>query len=1654
MSTSRRRFTATLLPNGKVLVAGGYGGSGVTSTAELYDPKSGLFALTGTMNAARANHTATLLRDGKVLIAGGTNGTTVQGTIEIYDPATGIFTSIATPMISPRTEHTATLAPGGAVFFAGGTDGNTILDTIESFNPSTSTFTLNGHMSTPRKNHAALALTGSLFVWGGTSTGSNALNTSDDMNLTTGVIYMTSSCCTARSGAAASLLPTGKWVISGGTNGTSVYSSADGWVGSPSAVSGSMSAPRIRHTSTVLSDGRLLIAGGDDDAGHVTASADVLRDSISTSPSFGSSIYMNVAREVPSATLLPDGRVLIAGGTNGFTNYVNTAEVLGGPSGTILMRSARAYHTATLLRNGKVFLAGGYDGNRYTASTEFFDPTTNTFSAGPDMLQDRGDHTATMLRDGRVLLAGGYSTTRGNYTSTAEVYDPVTNTFTMVANTMSNTRLTAAAALLDDGRVLIAGGVSFSGGYVYPLTADLYDPSTNRFTRTVGDLAIGRSRTGTAKLPNGKVLIVGGQNFNAGCLASAELYDPATQTFSTVPMTTCRNEVAATLLASGSVLVAGGSQGGSVRLSSAEIYETASNSFRALSQTMNVAHSRHAALQNANGQVLIIGGQNSGFNPQTTIDVFNSGTAIASRRPTVSAVTASVALPGRITVTGSNFRSDCEGAGGATQQSVSAFPMLALQRVDSGDYSFGKPDAWSDTTLTAPMSGIAAGQYRVSVITGGAQSGQKISEIGCPSLTRPSGLTAFATTPTRNDLSWSATGTAFDHYNVYRANGACGSGSYVKIGETTATSYADSTTVPGAVYSYAITAAGSNNECESALSNCADTGSVAIPVITAGGPTSFCPGGSVTLTSSATTGNWWSTGETSRSIVVVASMNVTVTVTDANGHSATSAPLLVKVHDLQTPTVTASGPLSFCEGGSVTLTSSPATSYLWSNGATTQSIVVTQSNGYYVTIVDSNGCSASSQPVSVNVMPAPVKPAIYTYSSSAICEGSSLLLVSSNANGGTYLWSTGETTQSITVTQAGSYTVAVTNANGCSTSSDPLIVTVGTAPAVPAIIAPDSFCSTTAAHASAQAEAGITYNWSIANGTITYANGSNADYVANPGAASVTITVTATNANGCSSSTSKNITVVASPQPRIDASGPTTFCQGGSVTLTASGGDSYLWSTGATTSSITVSAEGTYTVAVSNVAGCSASTSIATVVHQPPAVSFTGNLPVCMNVEAAREVTPTTAASYQWSITNGTITQSAGHRVYFLANANPATLTVTVTDTNGCSTTESQTVTVTSPVTPTITAQGATTFCAGGSVTLTASSGVAYSWSNGATTQAITVNTTGAYLVTVTDASGCSAQSAATNVTVNERPAIPVVTTSGPTTFCSGGSVNLTAPAGYAYLWSNGATSQSINVTSSGTFSVTVTNASGCSAQSGSTTVTANANPATPVVTASGPLTFCTGGSVTLTAPSGYSYLWSNGATTQSINVTSSGTFSVTVTNASGCSAQSGSTSVTVNANPATPIITAGGSTSICAGSNVTLTAPAGFSYRWSNGATTQSINATAAGNYTVTVTNANGCSATSAPTTVTLKTSTALAQPSNITISRNTTGTLSVSATGTNLRYQWYQGTAGNTATPLGTQATQSVGPYKQKGTYSFWVRVTGDCGVVSSGTVTVTVN
>lgn len=237
------------------------------------------------------------------------------------------------------------------------------------------------------------------------------------------------------------------------------------------------------------------------------------------------------------------------------------------------------------------------------------------------------------------------------------------------------------------------------------------------------------------------------------------------------------------------------------------------------------------------------------------------------------------------------------------------------------------------------------------------------------------------------------------------------------------------------------------------------------------------------------------------------------------------------------------------------------------------------------------------------------------------------------------------------------------------------------------------------------------------------------------------------------------------------------------------------------------------------------------------------------------------------------------------------------------------------------------------------------------------LTTSATYYATLFDGT-CESLRVPVSATIFAVPAKPVVSNSGAGSFCTGGSVTLTVPTAASYAWSSGETTQQISVTTSGTFTASVTDANGCTSEtSDPLVISVLPLPAKPIVNASGALSFCDGGSVTLSTASASAYSWSGGQTSQQLTVTASENYAVTITDVNGCqSPASDVVSVVVNALPAKPVIDSGGITSFCNGQSLTLSAPTGYTYVWSTGATTRQIVASTAGSYTVQVLDANLC--------------------------------------------------------------------------------------------------
>jgi WD40 repeat protein len=347
------------------------------------------------------------------------------------------------------------------------------------------------------------------------------------------------------------------------------------------SLTGSMQTPRSSHTATLLNNGKVLIAGGKDSTGTALAATELFDPSTNV---FSSTGNMNFARWDHTATLLNDGRVLVVGGGSG------TAELFDPNTATFILTGSTTFTgsgiTATLLKDGRVLVAGGG-----TATAELFDPSNGRFSPAGSMSTARTGAAASLLNDGRVLVAGG---TDSNGSALGDLFDPASTTFSQTS-TGGTQALSLTSTLLANGSVLLAGGETttlLSGGStrcclygpVSTALGTLFNPNSTVFS-VVNDMSAARTFHTATLLGSGKVLIAGGASVQSMArqgkvltsntsLAGAELFNPANGDFvPTGNMTTPRFSHTATVLGDGRVLVTGGIGTSGVTLATAELYQ-------------------------------------------------------------------------------------------------------------------------------------------------------------------------------------------------------------------------------------------------------------------------------------------------------------------------------------------------------------------------------------------------------------------------------------------------------------------------------------------------------------------------------------------------------------------------------------------------------------------------------------------------------------------------------------------------------------------------------------------------------------------------------------------------------------------------------------------------------------------------------------------------------------------------------------------------------------------------------------------------------------------------------------------------------------------------------------------------------------------------
>lgn len=707
----------------------------------------------------------------------------------------------------------------------------------------------------------------------------------------------------------------------------------------------------------------------------------------------------------------------------------------------------------------------------------------------------------------------------------------------------------------------------------------------------------------------------------------------------------------------------------------------------------------------------------------------------------------------------------------------------------------------------------------------------------------------------------------------------------------------------------------------------------------------------------------WSNGATTNEIIVAPPVNTTYTVTITTQNGCTRA-VTRSLSIVALPGADITGPTEFCEGQTINLQATGNGTYKWSNGETTSSISVTPSvnTTYTVTVTSSSftACKSTDSHSLNNTVQ--LSSVVNNVSCATGSNGSIDLSVSGGAPPYVFNWSDGSTTEDLSNIIAATYTVTVTDNTGC--SSIHVAQPVGAGPILEVT------------NASCFGGANGAINATIVNGVqpLTYAwsTGEVTEDISNLAAGPYYLTVT--DGNNCVATASATVTQSGSLNLVLTPVPATCGQQNGSITAVGSGGVGpyqYLWSNGATGATASNLQPGTFTCTLSDSNGCFFSASATVVNAAGPNVTTIVNDVRCFGGNDGRIEAfiagGTPPYSYVWS-TGQTMTT-----VNLMLSA--GTYTIIVGDANNCTATASATVAQPTPMNLQFNAAPVTACTVpNGSISFGVAGGVppfTYLWSNGQTTQVITGLAAGTYTLTITDANGCTLSASEIVTTL----IIPINIASSITNAAcnqANGSINITLTSGngpFNYLWSNNATTQDLTNITAGTYTVTVTDGSGCT-QVKTLTVS---NVGGPNISMSGTAVSCFGsaiGTASVSATGGvlpYTYLWSNATTDASITGLAAGTYCVTVTDDNGCIAVGCFTVV----QPAAIAITTNIQNVTCNNLNggvITAAATGGtqpYTYSWGNGANAPTIGNLSPGTYCLTVTDANGCTATTCTTII-----------------------------------------------------------------------------------------
>jgi subtilisin-like proprotein convertase family protein len=716
----------------------------------------------------------------------------------------------------------------------------------------------------------------------------------------------------------------------------------------------------------------------------------------------------------------------------------------------------------------------------------------------------------------------------------------------------------------------------------------------------------------------------------------------------------------------------------------------------------------------------------------------------------------------------------------------------------------------------------------------------------------------------------------------------------------------------------------------------------------------------------------WSNAATTQDITGIAAGVYSVTVADANGcelsqnftvvnNSGTLVQTWGNVVDVVCDEPIGSIDIAISGGN-------PPYTYDWSNGASSQDLINLGPGTYSCQITDQSGCIINTPVYTVQNLPGTLT-ITNINSDNEVCgngQGEILITVSGGALPYGYDWSTGESSQNITGLSAGIYSCAVVDNNGCIVDSGPItIINESGSLNLAGITAFNEVCTSGDGSVNIEVTGGNTpynYMWNTLSTSEDLTSLSAGNY-----------SCVVTDANGCE--ITANATVVNSAGTLAIANAIVTNenCGDGTgaINVLVSGGTmpfNYTWSNGSITEDLSGINAGNYNLTVTDADGC-LTTATASVLNNSG--TFNSTL-----ISVSNEICGDSNGSIDISVSGGTppytYTWSNAANTQDISGLSAGSFSCLITDANGCMLNAGPvevnngagTLAISSS---SVTAENCNT--SNGAVNITVSGGspgYSYSWSNGPVTEDISGLANGTYTVTITDLGGCELVQA---FAVNDNPgslAITAIAVDDETCNDNGGAIDITVSGGtipYSYSWSSGQISQDINLLNSGTYSVTVTDVSGCTVTAGPLTV--NNNPGNFTLTSISSTDETCGdgtGSINVTVTAGtspISYLWSTGSTAQDISGLDAGIYSASATDNNGCVLNY---TVVVNNDPGSLNLTpaAAITSSTCAGNNgaidLNVSGGSGYMYTWSNGSSTEDITGLAAGTYTVNVSDLSGC--------------------------------------------------------------------------------------------------